>query len=205
MIKIEISAHSLGPDIDSPEGRKKFLGLESPTRKEAASQTQDPEEEDAEERDGGFLLIQCRLPNKISLATSPQKLPLHHPLATKGSRNMKTRPQKCYRVYQRLQTLMHKKMGVVWMGPLLPQWKVMEHFMRPFASTVTINSLLSMSSLSSVFNFENHASTLGLDKICFFFYLFCFAFMLDKSTYFAFPIHPFCFLFHPFCFPKIPF
>ena len=29
--------------------------------------------------------------------------------------------------------------------------------------------------------------------------------MLDKSTYFAFPIHPFCYLFHPFCFPKIPF
>ena len=29
--------------------------------------------------------------------------------------------------------------------------------------------------------------------------------MLDKSTYFAFPIHPFCSLFHPFCFPKIPF
>ena len=46
---------------------------------------------------------------------------------------------------------------------------------------------------------------LGLDKICFFFFLFFFSFMLDKSTYFAFPIHPFCFLFHPFCFPKIPF
>ena len=29
--------------------------------------------------------------------------------------------------------------------------------------------------------------------------------MLDKSTCFAFPIHPYCFLFHPFCFPKIPF
>ena len=29
--------------------------------------------------------------------------------------------------------------------------------------------------------------------------------MLDKSTYFAFPIHPFYFLFHPFCFTKIPF
>ena len=42
----------------------------------------------------------------------------------------------------------------------------------------------------------------GLDKICFFFFLFCFSFMLDKSTYFAFPIHPFCSLFHPFCFPK---
>ena len=58
-------------------------------------------------------------------------------------------------------------------------------------------------------------SPLGLDKICFFFYLFCFAFMLnkstyfafmlDKSTYFAFSIHLFCSLFHPFCFPKIPF
>ena len=53
---------------------------------------------------------------------------------------------------------------------------------------------------------------LGLDKICFFFFLFCFSFMLDKSTYYAFPIHPFCSLFHPFCslfhpfcFPKIPF
>ena len=46
---------------------------------------------------------------------------------------------------------------------------------------------------------------LGLDKICFFSFLFCFSFMLDKSTYFAFPIHPFCSLFHPFCFPKIPF
>ena len=45
----------------------------------------------------------------------------------------------------------------------------------------------------------------GLDKICFFFFLFCFSFMLDKSTYFAFPIHLFCSLFHPFCFPKIPF
>ena len=55
-----MSAHSLGPDIDSPEGRKKFLSLESPTRKEAASQTQDPEEEDAEERDGG-------LPQPISI------------------------------------------------------------------------------------------------------------------------------------------
>ena len=42
----------------------------------------------------------------------------------------------------------------------------------------------------------------GLDKICFFSFLFCFSFMLDKSTYFAFPIHPFCSLFHPFCFPK---
>ena len=39
---------------------------------------------------------------------------------------------------------------------------------------------------------------LGLDKICFFSFLFCFSFMLDKSTYFAFPIHPFCI-------PKIPF
>ena len=58
-----MSAHSLGPDIDSPEGRKKFLGLESPTRKEAASQTQDPEEEDAEERDGG-------LPQPISIRLS---------------------------------------------------------------------------------------------------------------------------------------
>ena len=47
--------------------------------------------------------------------------------------------------------------------------------------------------------------TVGLDKICFFFFLFCFSFMLDKSTYFAFPIHPFCSLFHPFCFSKIPF
>ena len=36
------------------------------------------------------------------------------------------------------------------------------------------------------------------DKICFFSFLFCFSFMLDKSTYFAFPIHPFCSLFHPF-------
>ena len=45
---------------------------------------------------------------------------------------------------------------------------------------------------------------LGLDKICFFFFLFCFSFMLDKSTYFAFLIHPFCSLFHPFCFPNIP-
>ena len=50
-----------------------------------------------------------------------------------------------------------------------------------------------------------NALVLGLDKICFFFFLFCFSFMLDKSTYFAFPIHPFCSLFHPFCFPKIPF
>ena len=58
-----MSAHSLGPDIDSPEGRKKFLGLESPTRKEAASQTQDPEEEDEEERDGG-------LPQHISIRLS---------------------------------------------------------------------------------------------------------------------------------------
>ena len=48
-------------------------------------------------------------------------------------------------------------------------------------------------------------SALGLDKVCFFFFLFCFSFMLDKSTYFAFPIHLFCSLFHPFCFPKIPF
>ena len=45
----------------------------------------------------------------------------------------------------------------------------------------------------------------GLDKICFFSFLFCFSFMLDKFTYFAFPIHPFCSLFHPFCFSKIPF
>ena len=53
-----MSAHSLGPDIDAPEGRKKFLGLEPPT---SASQTQD-EEEDAEERDGGlFQLISIRL------------------------------------------------------------------------------------------------------------------------------------------------
>ena len=36
-------------------------------------------------------------------------------------------------------------------------------------------------------------------------FLFCFSFMLDKSTHFAFQIHPFCSLFHPFCFPKIPF
>ena len=48
-------------------------------------------------------------------------------------------------------------------------------------------------------------SYVGLDKICFFFFLFCFSFMLDKFTYFAFPIHPFCYFFHPFCFPKIPF
>ena len=47
--------------------------------------------------------------------------------------------------------------------------------------------------------------SLGLDKICFFPSYFCFSFMLDKSTYFAFPIHPFCSLFHPFCFPKILF
>ena len=63
MTNIEISAHSLGPDIDSPEGRKKFLGLELPIRKEAASQTQDPEEEDVEERDGG-------LPQPISIRLS---------------------------------------------------------------------------------------------------------------------------------------
>ena len=53
--------------------------------------------------------------------------------------------------------------------------------------------------------YYNIIPRLGLDKICFFFFLFCFSFMLDKSTYFAFPIHPFCSLFHPFCFPKIPF
>ena len=53
----------------------------------------------------------------------------------------------------------------------------------------------------SVFTLDTQ---LGLDKICFFFFLFFFSFMLDKSTYFAFPIHPFCSLFHPFCFPKIP-
>ena len=29
--------------------------------------------------------------------------------------------------------------------------------------------------------------------------------MLNKSTYFDFPIHPFCSLFHQFCFPKLPF
>ena len=34
---------------------------------------------------------------------------------------------------------------------------------------------------------------LGLDKICFFSCLFCFSFILNKFTYFAFPIHPFCF------------
>ena len=47
-------------------------------------------------------------------------------------------------------------------------------------------------------NFPVSVSPLGLDKICFFFFLFFFSFMLDKSTYFAFP-------FDPFCFPKIPF
>ena len=69
-----MSAHSLGPDIDSPEGRKKFLGLESPTRKEAASQTQDPEEEDAEERDGGLpqpISIRLSHPDTNSVTTLP--------------------------------------------------------------------------------------------------------------------------------------
>ena len=53
--------------------------------------------------------------------------------------------------------------------------------------------------------FQILQSNVGLEKICFFFFLFFFSFMLDKSTYFAFPIHPFCSLFLPFCFPKIPF
>ena len=69
-----MSAHSLGPDIDSPEGRKKFLGLELPTRKEAASQTQDPEEEDAEERDGGLpqpVIIRLSHPDTNSVTTLP--------------------------------------------------------------------------------------------------------------------------------------
>ena len=73
-LTIEMSAHSLGPDIDSPEGRKKFLGLESPTRKEAASQTQDPEEEDAEERDGGLpqpISIRLLHPDTNSVTTLP--------------------------------------------------------------------------------------------------------------------------------------
>ncbi len=39
-----------GPDIDSPEGRKKFVGMDSPPRKEVASQTQDSEQESEEER-----------------------------------------------------------------------------------------------------------------------------------------------------------
>ena len=48
-------------------------------------------------------------------------------------------------------------------------------------------------------------SWLDLDKIHFFSCLFCFSFMLKKSTYFAFWIHPFCSLFHPFCFPMFLF
>ena len=74
LTNIEMSAHSLGPDIDSPEGRNKFLGLESPTRKEGASQTQDPEEEDAEERDGGLpqpISIRLSHPDTNSVTTLP--------------------------------------------------------------------------------------------------------------------------------------
>jgi len=40
----------LGPDIDSPEGRMKLLGMD-PSHKEAASQTQDLDKEDSEEDD----------------------------------------------------------------------------------------------------------------------------------------------------------
>ena len=68
---IGMSAHSLGPDIDVPEGRKKFLGLEPPT---AASQTQDTEEEDVEERDGGLpqpISIRLSHPDTNSVTTLP--------------------------------------------------------------------------------------------------------------------------------------
>ena len=47
---------------------------------------------------------------------------------------------------------------------------------------------------------SNTGSTLGLDKICFFSCLFCFSFMLDKSTYFAFPITHFALSFTHFAF-----
>ena len=42
----------------------------------------------------------------------------------------------------------------------------------------------------------NSALSIGLDKICFFFCLFCFAFMLDKSTYFAPSFTHFAFFLH---------
>ena len=44
----------------------------------------------------------------------------------------------------------------------------------------------------SKFNVQenSHYSTLGIDKICFFFYLFCFSFLLNIFTHFAFqPTH----------------
>ena len=66
-----MSAHSLGPDIDAPEGRKKFLGLEPPT---SASQTQDPGEEDAQERDGGLpqpISIRLSHPDTNTVTTLP--------------------------------------------------------------------------------------------------------------------------------------
>ena len=44
----------------------------------------------------------------------------------------------------------------------------------------------------------------GLEKISSL-YVFCFSFMLDKSTFISFLIHPFCSLFHPLRFPNIPF
>ena len=46
--------------------------------------------------------------------------------------------------------------------------------------------------------------SLGLDKISFFFFLFFFSFMLDKSTYFAFPI-PILLSFSPILLSKNPF
>ena len=84
-----------------------------------------------------FLLIQCQLPNKISLVMSTQKLHLQHPpLVSKGSRFMKTRPQKRYSL-PKTADADAQEMGM-WL--LLPQWKAVEHFRRQFASEDKLSS-----------------------------------------------------------------
>ena len=148
-----MSAHCLGPNIDSPEGRKEFLGLESPTCKEAASQTQDPEEEDVEERDGGLpqpISIRLSHPHTNSVTT----LPAHSmPTSEEGitgdvSSNIASSSSSSD---QRLQKYEDKTTEALQSLPktadadaqenghgvdvtTTPQWKVVEHFMRPFAS-----------------------------------------------------------------------